>query len=106
VGVEGAAIARVFSCECRHPHRLRVAHLLEDRVEIRNFYWTKRELRHADGWQLSLAAVAAALAQEALELAGEALAGGDVLGLAAALVLGQLLEALDKGLHVRIALDR
>jgi hypothetical protein len=36
VGVEGTSIGRVFSCERRHAYRLRVAHLLEDRVEIRN----------------------------------------------------------------------
>ena len=46
VGVEGASIARVFGCECRHAHRLRVAHLLEDRVEIRSLHRTKRKLRH------------------------------------------------------------
>src|SRR5512132_3715747 len=47
-----------------------------------------------------------ALAQEALELARDAVAAGEVLRAhARLLLLGGLLEALDEGLHVGVALD-
>jgi hypothetical protein len=38
VDVEGASIVGVRSCEGCHAHRLLLAHLLEDRVEIGNHY--------------------------------------------------------------------
>src|ERR1019366_4732277 len=60
--------------------------------------------RTANG-RLGVAGVAA-LAQEALELAGDAVPRRDVLVGVAALVLGELLEALDERLDVRIALHR
>src|SRR5829696_2158178 len=47
-----------------------------------------------------------ALAQEALELAGQDVARGQVLGpQRRLLLLGGRLQALDEGLHVRVALD-
>ena len=49
---------------------------------------------------------APALAQEALELAGEHVAGGEVVGVRLLLLLGGgALEALDERLHVGVGLD-
>ena len=50
--------------------------------------------------------VVAALAQEALQIAGDRLAGGERPGLLVGLLAGRLLEALDERLHVGVALHR
>jgi len=73
VGVEGASVARILGCERRHADRLRVAHQLEDLIEIASFDWTKRTLRQSSRTSWIQPAILTTRAQQRTHLAAPVL---------------------------------